>query len=241
MPRGKKWKAVNPRGYDSVNVLMQKAIIQVKRKAHLRKLAYDKYQARPAFYRNKHRTWIANHPDEKKAFDAKHHTKNRGKRLKGMKKYDEEHRVERRERKKRYRHENLEYQILDNLKGRLRTFVRRKNTSKQENTAKSIGCTRAELLDYLEDQLDDDETLNNKDIDHIFPCDSYDFSVEGAQNRCFNYTNLQPLSAAENRQKHNKLPTKAMAAKVDRSCWPDGITEDMLPDIYPGWSTPLRM
>lgn len=28
---------------------------------------------------------------------------------------------------------------------------------------------------------------------------------------------------------------------VERWCWPDGVTEDMLPDIYPGWATPLRM
>ena len=32
-----------------------------------------------------------------------------------------------------------------------------------------------------------------------------------------------------------------MAAKVDPACWPDVITMDMLPDIYPGWATPLRM
>ena len=50
-----------------------------------------------------------------------------------------------------------------------------------------------------------------------------------------------PLLTSENKVKCNKLPTKAMAAKVTRSCWPDGITMDMLPDIYPGWRTPLRM
>jgi len=32
-----------------------------------------------------------------------------------------------------------------------------------------------------------------------------------------------------------------MAAKVERWCWPDGVTEDMLPDKYDGWATPLRM
>ena len=55
------------------------------------------------------------------------------------------------------------------------------------------------------------------------------------------YSNLQLLTAEENAFKRGRLPTKAMAARVDRSCWPDGITEDMLPDIYPGWRTPLRM
>lgn len=32
-----------------------------------------------------------------------------------------------------------------------------------------------------------------------------------------------------------------MAARVERWAWPPGITEDMLPDIYDGWATPLRM
>ena len=236
-----KTKAVNPRGYDCVNVLVQKAIGKVKRKAHQRKLAYDKYQANPQKYRDKTKTWNANNLDAKKEHDARYHANNRDKRVSQMKTYDAEHTVERRERKKRYRHEDLEYRILDNLRGRLRTFIRRKNVCRQENTAESIGCTRTELLDYMEDLLEDDETLDDKDIDHIFPCDRYSFSSADAQHRCFHYSNLQPLSPAENRQKHNKLPTKAMAARVDRSCWPDGVTEDMLPDIYPGWATPLRM
>jgi hypothetical protein len=55
------------------------------------------------------------------------------------------------------------------------------------------------------------------------------------------FTNCQPLTKQENQNKYSKLPTKAMAAKVDRDKWPPGITEDMLPDIYPGWATPLRM
>ena len=55
------------------------------------------------------------------------------------------------------------------------------------------------------------------------------------------WSNLQPLPMKDNRSKNNKLPTKAMAAKVARWAWPDGITEDMLPDKYDGWATPLRM
>jgi len=55
------------------------------------------------------------------------------------------------------------------------------------------------------------------------------------------FSNLQPLTPQENGNKFDKLPTKAMAAKVYRDKWPPGITEDMLPDIYEGWSTALRM
>ncbi len=65
-------------------------------------------------------------------------------------------------------------------------------------------------------------------------------SLEG-QKRAMHFSNLQPLTADENGDKSDKLPTKAMAAKVERWAWPPGITEDMLPDIYDGWATPLRM
>ena len=61
------------------------------------------------------------------------------------------------------------------------------------------------------------------------------------QKEMMNWSNLQPLTAAENIDKRDKLPTKAMAASVDPSCWPDGINMDDLPEIYPGWATPLRM
>ena len=56
-----------------------------------------------------------------------------------------------------------------------------------------------------------------------------------------NYTNFQPLRKSDNASKSDRLPTKAMAAKFGRWAWPDGITEDMLLDIYPGWSSSLRM
>ena len=81
----------------------------------------------------------------------------------------------------------------------------------------------------------------NYEIDHIFPISLFDCTVTENQYKCCHFTNLQPLTRDENRLKSNKLPTKAMASKVDPSCWPDGYTMDMLPDIYPGWATPLRM
>jgi len=79
------------------------------------------------------------------------------------------------------------------------------------------------------------------ELDHIFPLNRYDVSDVVQQMSVAHFTNMQPLKQPENRNKSDKLPTKAMAAKVDRDKWPPGITEDMLPDIYPGWATALRM
>ena len=83
--------------------------------------------------------------------------------------------------------------------------------------------------------------LNDEEVDHVFPLDIYDLAFESTQYKAMHWSNLQPLTRAENANKKSKLPTKAMAARVDPACWPDGVTMDMLPDIYPGWATPLRM
>ena len=54
------------------------------------------------------------------------------------------------------------------------------------------------------------------------------------------WENLQMLTFEENDEKNDRLPTKAMADKVEQCWWPKGITYDMLPDIYDGWTTPFR-
>lgn len=42
-------------------------------------------------------------------------------------------------------------------------------------------------------------------IDHIYPCASFDLNKESEQKKCFNYTNLQPLWSEENLKKSDKL------------------------------------
>ena len=42
-------------------------------------------------------------------------------------------------------------------------------------------------------------------IDHIIPCSSFNLLDEKEQEKCFHYTNLQPLWAAENLSKSNKI------------------------------------
>lgn len=124
----------------------------------------------------------------------------------------------------------------------MRALVRKALTAdggrKCVKTEASIRCSIDDLRVHLAKQ-DLNYADGNHDIDHIFPIDVY---VErGNKQNANHYSNLQPLIAFENGSKKNKLPTKAMAAKVDPAYWPDGITTDMLPDIYPGWRTPLRM
>ena len=49
------------------------------------------------------------------------------------------------------------------------------------------------------------ENVSTWEIDHIIPCDIFDFSLLEEQQKCIHYTNTQPLFKTENRQKYNKI------------------------------------
>ena len=104
-----------------------------------------------------------------------------------------------------------------------------------------IGCGAVQLTRHFNTQLTEEDTKGAVHVDHIFPLARSDLTTASGAQKANHFTNLQPLPSRDNQSKSDKLPTKAMAARVSRDCWPDGITEDMLPDIYPGWATPLRM
>ena len=104
-----------------------------------------------------------------------------------------------------------------------------------------IGCGAVQLMRHFNAQLTEEDTKGAVHVDHIFPMARSDLITPAGAQKANHFTNLQPLPARDNCSKKDRLPTKAMAAKVDPACWPDGITMDMLPDIYPGWATPLRM
>lgn len=130
----------------------------------------------------------------------------------------------------------------DPLPAKMRAAVRKALTAKGgrkcTKTERSIMCSIKELRAHLLGQ-DASYSDSTHDVDHIFPIKLY--VTNGDLKNANHYTNFQPLTCFENGSKKNKLPTKAMAAKVDPRFWPNGVTMDMLPDIYPGWRTPLRM
>ena len=101
------------------------------------------------------------------------------------------------------------YKITHNLRCRLIAAVKGKNKSK--STFKLLGCSAAELKQYLENQFTEGMTWENYGyygwhIDHIIPCATFDLSDSEQQKLCFHYSNLQPLWAKDNMKKRNKMP-----------------------------------
>lgn len=102
-------------------------------------------------------------------------------------------------------HTNIHFKILYN--SRIRIWEALNKTKKSKRTLELVGCSLDELKQHLEKQFKIGMDWNNYGawhIDHIQPCASFDLSKPEEQNKCFHYTNLQPLWAKENMSKGGK-------------------------------------
>ena len=237
---GRKYKPINSRGYDCVNVLIQRAVSKIISKAKARDRASAWHSA------NKERANLKS--GERHQANRSHnlqkmreyHNRNKPAQLELAKIYRAKHREDRNTNDRKRRKDDPVFQLTERCRSALTRFLKHNNTEKTESTSMLLGCSYADLQMNIQNQLNGRD-FNDTEIDHIFPFAAFKNQLQSAQQKVMHHSNLQPLTIEENANKRDKLPTKAMAAKVDPSCWPDGVTMDMLPDIYPGWATPLRM
>lgn len=82
---------------------------------------------------------------------------------------------------------------------------------KSAPTMTMTGCSVEQLRAWLESKFKFGMTWENRGhvwhIDHIVPCSAFDLSKPEQQRLCFHYTNLQPLYARVNLQKHDRIQT----------------------------------
>jgi len=76
--------------------------------------------------------------------------------------------------------------------------------SKSARTEILLGCSIRELIDHWKEQYGTDWNSCNLHIDHVRPCSSFDLTNSEQQYVCFNWRNLQLLSASENCSKGGK-------------------------------------
>ena len=90
-----------------------------------------------------------------------------------------------------------------NLHSRLYMAVQYKSCKTMELT----GCSLEDLTKHLESKFTEGMTWENYGqwhIDHIRPCASFNLEDPEEQKKCFHWTNLQPLWAADNLKKSDK-------------------------------------
>lgn len=101
------------------------------------------------------------------------------------------------------------YRMLCNLRNRINIAL--KTNAKSTSTKELLGCSITDLRKHLESKFVDGMTWGNYGIkgwhiDHIVPCASFDLSKSAEQQKCFHFTNLQPLWHEDNIRKSDNLP-----------------------------------
>lgn len=99
---------------------------------------------------------------------------------------------------------DIEFKIKHTLRRRLRHAI--KGNLKNKSANDLLGCDIASFKEYIEKQFSEGMGWENHGewhIDHIIPCDSFDLSDIEEQQKCFHYSNLQPLWAKDNLKKSN--------------------------------------
>jgi hypothetical protein len=125
------------------------------------------------------------------------------------KEYRKTHKTELAKRAKLYKSNRLKndvtFRLLNNLRGRVRLAL--KGFHKSESTAILLGCSVEFFRSYYCSKFTSGMTWKKVmsgeiHIDHIIPCANFDLSKPSQQRKCFHYTNLQPLWAADNFKKN---------------------------------------
>ena len=168
--------------------------------------------------------YTQDHQEERKEYDRKYYLANLSKKKARDKEYRVTHREEFKEYQKKHYNEKREahlanqeryrykkygtdplFRITHLLRSRLWGAL--KGISKARSTLSLLGCSVQYLKEHLEKQFKSRMTWKNYGawhIDHRKPCASFDLSKPSEQLKCFNYRNLQPLWAEENRKKSAK-------------------------------------
>lgn len=97
--------------------------------------------------------------------------------------------------------------LARNLRSRLRLALQAQRAKKNWNTLTLTGCSPQELVAHLESLFTDGMSWDNYGkwhVDHKEPCASFDLRLLNQQQRCFHYTNLQPLWEVDNLGKAGK-------------------------------------
>lgn len=103
--------------------------------------------------------------------------------------------------------ENPTNRIAKNMRDRMRSAL--KGLSKKSSTLNMTGISFEDFKLYLESKFEPGMCWENYGsdwhIDHIIPCNFFNFELEEHQKICFYYKNLQPLWAKDNILKHDNI------------------------------------
>ena len=121
----------------------------------------------------------------------------------------EKFKEENRKRLKRYYKEDPKFRFFNGMRSRVKEFLRKKNSHKENKLFKYIGCSKQHFINHIEKQFRQGMSWDNWgkvwELDHIVPLASFKDLNEKNFNIAFNYRNHQPLLVKENSYKRAKF------------------------------------
>lgn len=194
----------------NLRIRNQCKICRCEQQKHRRLAAIDKYRAiaRKKYEANKEEILKANRISRKKYSEKINaHKKQYYKSNKDIiAKYHAGRKQIRNQAKKLRRQTDIQFRISETLKSRMCGVMKRNKT---DTSSKLLGCTKPELISWLESQFTTGIIWDNYGvkwhIDHVIPIAFFDMTNKSEQLLCFNWSNLQPLPIEDNIAKSDKI------------------------------------
>lgn len=107
-------------------------------------------------------------------------------------------------------HTDPNFKVRHLYRTRLNSALNYQRTKKFGSFINFLGCTISQLKQHLESKFKEGMNWKNHNqygwhIDHIMPCISFDLTNPEEIEKCFHYTNLQPLWWYENLSKGGNI------------------------------------
>jgi len=166
----------------------------------------------------KNKRWVESHKEQELTRRIKYNREH----AEELREWHKEYYQKNRDKILAYLNEHLKIRRKTDLKFKLTCLLRSRvrkvldGKSKSARTMELLGCPVEDLKKHLESMFKEGMTWGNHGlkgwhIDHIIPCASFDLSKPEEQRKCFHYTNLQPLWAADNIRKGTKTEQRKVA------------------------------
>ena len=139
---------------------------------------------------------------------------------------------------RKYRQNSLLFRMKNNLRSRILAALKGDLALKRDRTMDLVGCTPRELKSHIETHFKPGMNWDNWgkgdgfwNLDHIRPCASFDLTDQEQQKACFHWSNLQPLWAQENLEKHAKWNPSSNQPPTQSVCDDTTSHRDVLPRL----------
>jgi len=173
----------------------------------IKEYKHEHYIKNKEKYNKKSQEFRDNNKDYLKEYFRKYREENKQIIKERRKKHYQENKQKINQKNIERKNKNPNIKIAHSLRNRIIKVLN--GTSKSKSTVELLGCSIDEFRIFLENKFYNNMSWENYGsvwhIDHIKPCASFDLILQDEQEKCFHYSNMQPLLAEENLSKGKKI------------------------------------